>query len=164
MITRISITFGTKAVLETVIKKYPDRQMLLLDTSEKGDQLALLDVSGQPSVFASPVHYDIKLHRGTAEWRGFFNFMYFNNLSPEDQKTFNAKASQFVKSQPMPDGMRAVYFMKEEKNWSNNIIFSIWDSADDYLTWKRTASFTPFSYFTGPLNNFHAASYHHVNG
>lgn len=60
--------------------------MLLLDTSEKGDQLALLDVSGQPSVFASPVHYDIKLHRGTAEWRGFFNFMYFNNLSPEDQK------------------------------------------------------------------------------
>lgn len=159
MINRLSITFGSQDVLESIKQKYPERPMLLLDASNKGEQLALLDVSGQESIFASPAHYDIKLHRGTSDWRGFFNFMYFDNLSPEDQKTFNAKASQFVTSVPMPDGMLAIYFMKDEKNRANNILLSIWDTPETFSVWKRSESFAPFDYFARPLNNFHERGY-----
>lgn len=162
MITKLSITFGTKAVLTDVIKKHPDRKMLLLASSSQEESLALLDVSGQESTFASPLHYDIKLHRGATDWQGFFYFMYFNSVSPEDQQIFNAKASQFVKSEEMPEKMRAIYFMKDEKNRANNIILSVWKNSADYASWKRSASFKPFDYFAAPLNNFHEASYHTV--
>ncbi|WP_203649122.1 hypothetical protein [Secundilactobacillus yichangensis] len=160
MITRISITFGTKQILSKLQTRYPDRQLLLLDSSASGEQLALLDVSGEESVFSSPIHYDIKLHRGTTDWQGFINFIYIDNLSPDDQKVFNSKANHFVTTDPMPVGMRSIYFMKDEKNRSNNIILSTWEKADDFSTWKRDNSFKPFNYFVSSQNNYHEASYH----
>jgi len=160
MITRISITYGTKQVLSKLQTRFPDRPLLLLDSSTSGEQLALLDVSGQESVFSSPIHYDIKLHRGTTDWQGFVNFIYVDNLSADDQKVMNSKANHFVTTDPMPDGMRSIYFMKDEKNRSNNIILSTWDNADDFSLWKKETSFKPFSYFLTTQYNYHEASYH----
>ncbi|ANZ61738.1 hypothetical protein AYR62_04280 [Secundilactobacillus paracollinoides] len=162
MISQLSITFGSKDVLEQVQAKNPDRPMLLLETTTSGEQLALLDVSGQESVFASPVHYDIKLHRGTTDWGRFVNFMYFDNLSPDDQKVFNSKANHFVTTDEMPEGLHAIYFMKEEHNRSNNIILTVWDTSEDFAVWKRDERFKPFVYFQRPLNNYHEASYQSV--
>lgn len=160
MITRISITYGTKQVLSKLQTRYPDRKLLLLDSSTSGEQLALLDVSGEESVFSSPIHYDIKLHRGTTDWQGFVNFTYIDNLSPDDQKTFNSKANHFVTTDAMPDGMRSIYFMKDEKNRSNNILLSTWENSDSFSIWKRSSSFKPFNYFLSGQNNYHEASYH----
>lgn len=160
MITRISITYGTKQVLTKLQSRYSDRQLLLLDSSASGDKLALLDVSGEESVFSSPIHYDIKLHRGTTDWQGFINFIYIDNLSPDDQKIFNSKANHFVTTDQMPEGMRSIYFMKEEKNRSNNIVLSTWEDAADFSAWKQDASFKPFVYFLTGNNNYHEASYH----
>ncbi|GAA3620379.1 hypothetical protein [Secundilactobacillus similis] len=163
MITQLSITFGSKQVLTDLQARYPDRPMHLLDASSAGEQLALLDVSGQESVFSSPVHYDIKLHRGTTDWNGFINFMYFDNLSEDDQTVFNSKASHFVSVDAMPDGMHAAYFMKAEKNRANNILLTTWSSAEDFSIWKRSDTFKPFKYFQSTLNNYHEASYHFIN-
>lgn len=162
MITQLSLTFGSQQVLSELQHRYPERSMLLLDTSTAGQQLALLDVSGQPSVFSSPVHYDIKLHRGTTSWQGFVNFIFLDNLSADDQKVFNSKANHFVTTEAMPDGMRSIYFMKDEKNRSNNIILSTWDTSADYALWKRSPSFKPFEYFKSTQNNYHEASYHFI--
>ncbi|MTV82936.1 hypothetical protein [Secundilactobacillus folii] len=162
MITRLSITYGSQQVLSDLQKRYSDRPMILLDSSTSGEQLALLDVSGQESVFSSPVHYDIKLHRGTTDWQGFINFIYLANLSADDQKVFNSKANHFVTTEAMPEGMRSIYFMKDQKNRSNNIILSTWETTEDFAVWKHDPSFKPFNYFLTTQNNYHEASYHPV--
>lgn len=160
MITRLSITYGSQKILSDLQERYSDRPMILLGSSTSGEQLALLDVSGQESVFSSPVHYDIKLHRGTTDWQGFINFIYLDNLSADDQKVFNSKANHFVTTESMPEGMRSIYFMKEERNRSNNIMLSTWESSEDFAVWKHDTTFEPFNYFLTTQNNYHEASYH----
>lgn len=162
MITQISITFGSKQVLAKLQKRYSNRPMYLLDASTAGEQLALLDVSGEPSIFSSPVHYDIKLHRGTTAWNGFINFIYIDNLSIDDQKVFNSKANHFVTTEAMPDGMQSIYFMKDEKNRSNNIILTTWADAEAFADWKHSSTFSPFEYFLTSQNNYHESSYHFI--
>ena len=52
MVDKISSTFGSWPVLKQIEKNNPDRQFITLSSTSIHNDLQLLDVSGDPSVFA----------------------------------------------------------------------------------------------------------------
>lgn len=160
MLKQISITFGSYAILNQLREKHSDRQQLLVQSDNTNDDIALIDVSGQKNIFKSGVVYDIKSHAGDSDWnKNFYSFIYLKNLSPDVQKVFNATANQLVNSPELPQGMQAIYFMKELKNRGNNIILTTWTDTQEFNSWTHSDEYARFKGFDTPLHDYRIVTY-----
>lgn len=160
MLHELSTTFGSRDLLDSLIAQNPDRQLVLMADSGGDEGLQLVDVSGKPSVFNSHLDYQVRLHQGSSQWRGFFNFNYFT-LDPDAAKVFNAKANRFA-SNGLPAGMTAFYILNKQKNTNEYVLLTIWDDSQAYSLWRHSAAFAPFDVYSTSANHFHAASYQQV--
>lgn len=59
----LSLTFGSRDVLQRIIQENTDRHLLLLAGSATDEGLLLLDVSGTPSIFTGGLTYQIRAHQ-----------------------------------------------------------------------------------------------------
>ncbi|GAK47165.1 monooxygenase [Secundilactobacillus oryzae JCM 18671] len=160
MLKQVSITFGSYDILSRLQAQYRDRQLRLVQANNATDSLALVDLSGQDNVFKSGAVYDVKSTAGSAEHTGeVLAFIYIKNLSPDDQKVFNATANEITSSPNLPQELESLYFMKEQKNRGNNVIFSIWDSLSGFNDWLRSPQFARIKGFDTALHDFRTITY-----
>ncbi|PWG00615.1 hypothetical protein [Levilactobacillus bambusae] len=150
MINQISVTFGTEPILKKLITQNPDRELLLLRSSTETEGLQLLDVSGEPTIFKNPTVFNVKIHSGENDWRGYFNFMYFN-ITGDDVKIFAAKVNALANN--MPDGMIGLYGLADNSNTAKVCLLTLWESHKEFATWQRSDSYAKFSQFM--QTNYH---------
>ncbi|MFD1549919.1 antibiotic biosynthesis monooxygenase family protein [Levilactobacillus fuyuanensis] len=157
MLHQLSLTFGSRDLLDRIVKRNPDRQFVLLAATGGAKDLQLLDVSGQSSVFTSHLDYEVKSEHGQPDWHGFFSFNYFT-LDVESGKVFEGEVNKLA-AEPLPNGMTAMLVLSKFKNSGEYVLLTIWDSSDAFMIWRRSAKFSPFTKYATTLNNFHAATY-----
>ena len=157
MLHQLSLTFGSRPLLDKIIKQNPDRQFVLLAATGGAKDLQLLDVSGQDSVFTSHLDYQVKIEHGQPTWHGFFSFNYFT-LDVESAKVFEGDVNK-IAADPLPAGMTAMLVLSKFKNSGEYVLMTIWDTSDAFMIWRRSNRFSPFTKYATQLNNFHAATY-----
>jgi len=155
---KISATFGTRKILTMIQQKHADRDLLLMQANATEDRYMLLDLSGEKSVFASPVSYDVLLSKGTADWHGMTSFI-FMDLPIEEQKVFNSKFNAFRTEYEKPNGLKHFMILREAKNDAAFVIVTNWHSDSEYAVWLRSASFKPFAKYTTADFDYHESRY-----
>ncbi|ABJ64278.1 antibiotic biosynthesis monooxygenase [Levilactobacillus brevis] len=156
----LSLTFGSRDVLQRIIQENTDRHLLLLAGSATDEGLLLLDVSGTPSIFTGGLTYQIRAHQGSQSWQGFFSFDYFT-LDPDTAKVFEAKVNRLA-SPPLPAGMTDLYLLTKQHNDSEYLLLTVWQDSQAYALWRHSPAFAPIDTYATSANHFHAASYHQV--
>lgn len=157
MLHQLSLTFGSRDLLDKIVKQNSDRRFVLLAATGGAKDLQLLDISGQESIFTSHLDYQVKIEHGQPDWQGFFSFNYFD-LNAESAKVFESEVNK-IAANPLPDGMTTMLVLSKLKNSSEYILLTIWDSSDAFMIWRRSNKFAPFTKYATSLNNFHAATY-----
>ena len=94
MTNQITAAFGTRKILLQIQNQHPDHELLLMQASVTEDRYMLLDVSGKPTVFQTPVTYEVLSQQGAGSWKGMTS-MIFVTLPVEEQKVFRSKFSSF---------------------------------------------------------------------
>lgn len=102
---KIAATFGTRKILTMIQQQNADRDLLLMQANATEDRYMLLDLTGEKTVFSSPVTYDVLLSKGSADWHGMTSFI-FIDLPEEEQKVFKSKFSSFRHDYNKPDGLK----------------------------------------------------------
>lgn len=161
MIKQINATFGTRAILLQIQNKYPDHQLLLMQASAADDQYMLLDVSGKPSVFQSPVSYEVLVQKGAGDWKGMTSLI-FVTLPLEEQKVFESKISSFAAEPEMKNGLQHFFALRDAKDNSSFVILTSWHQDSEYSVWRRSASFKPFDKYLTSAYSFHESRYEFV--
>lgn len=99
MLTKVSFTFGSHQVLEDIIKKNPDRQFKLMQASTHSNKLALFDISGQDSIFKSPVVLTILNASLNANMNGILYYQSFQ-VNGDRQNLLNNSLDKIVEDAP----------------------------------------------------------------
>ncbi|MDT6980906.1 antibiotic biosynthesis monooxygenase [Levilactobacillus zymae] len=158
MLQSIALTFGSEEVLTKLMAAHPDREFVLLANSTGDDDgLQLLDVSGQPSIFATHFDYRVNCHQGVNDWHGFFEFSYFE-FNQDTADVFEAKANRLA-ANPLPTGLRALYLLTKVNDRGSYILLTQWDNSQSYTLWRHSPVFTPLDRYATSANHFHSAGY-----
>lgn len=158
---KISATFGTRKILTMIQQQNADRDLLLMQANATEDRYMLLDLTGEETVFSSPVTYDVLLSKGTADWHGMTSFI-FIDLPVEEQKVFNSKFSSFRHDYNKPDGLKHFWILRKSKNDAAFVIVTNWRSDSEYAVWLRSESFKPFAKYMNSDYGYHESRYSFV--
>ncbi|EKK20338.1 hypothetical protein B808_1056 [Fructilactobacillus florum 8D] len=161
MIDKISVTFGSQAVLNQIIKRYPKRQLALFAGISGTSGVQLIDYSGKSPIFVTPITYRVVDHSGTDDWHDYLNII---QVTPDEQhrKVLNSRASDFISNPHQPNGLQSVYYLKAENNQDQKILLTTWKSEFDCLAWKKTAAaaFITYQNFKNDFTvDYHDSSY-----
>lgn len=158
MSEKISATFGTRKILTMIQQQHADRDLLLMQANATEDRYMLLDLSGEKTVFSSPVSYDVLLAKGNEDWHGMTSFI-FMDLPIEEQKVFNSKFTAFRAEFEKPNGLKHFWILREAKNDAAFVIVTNWHSDSEYAVWLRSESFKPFAKYLTPDFDYHESRY-----
>lgn len=164
MIKQISVTFGSKSVLDKIITKYPERDLALFSPSNNATGLQLIDYSGEPSIFSNPIIYEVISHTGIDNWNHYIDYV---EVTPdaERRKILNATVSNFMTDINHPTGMYSAYYMTASDNSDKKILLTLWKDKYSFLQWKndKADNFMSFDKFKGNFSiNYHNSGYERV--
>jgi len=160
MLHRLSLTFGTRDLLEKIITRNPDRHLVLMEIAGDDEGLQLLDVSDEPTIFTGGLEYLVLLHQGARDWLGFFSFAYFT-FNQDEATVFAAKMNKLA-SDVLPAGMTAMYVLTKTHNASEYVLLTQWVDSEAFALWRHSAAFAPIAQYATSANHFHTANYHQV--
>ena len=161
MIRSIAITFGSEKVLNDLKAKHPDRELRVYNALSNQNELMVLDVSGEESVFSSPVEYSVLSHIGNDHWNGFISFITLE-LDFDQQKVFDARINKLM-GDILPDGMKSMYSLHSHNNISERVLLTTWESSSQFELWKKDSNLLmPSTYKTTPSFYSHEADYRAV--
>ncbi|KRM12583.1 hypothetical protein ABTQ33_08340 [Paucilactobacillus suebicus] len=156
MIKSISATFGSRTVLQDVIKRHPEREFKLLQSNATQQQLQLLDISDKPTIFQSSVEYQVLGHVGDNEFRGLLNFEFFK-LEPDDQKALRSVVNTSLLNNP-PAKMFAAYLLENKYASNELIVLTIWPTLKDLSTWKQSSNYK-FGHYNSSQDRYYQRTY-----
>lgn len=157
MLKTISATFGSKKVLETVIKRHPERQFKLLQSNSTQQQLQLLDLSDKPTIFQSSVEYRVLGHCGSNEFRGLSNFEFFK-LELDDQKMLRSAVNNSLLNNP-PKNLIAAYLLENKFESNELIILTMWPTLKDFNDWKHGPDYKFLESFNSSQDRYYQRTY-----
>ncbi|USS86373.1 hypothetical protein M3M38_06830 [Fructilactobacillus cliffordii] len=159
MIRKISVTFGSEAILEQIMKKYPERHMALFAAANNAHGMQLVDYSGEDSVFTSPVVYEVNAHAGSDDWWHYISYI---EISPskDQRQILDAQVSNFMSNPDTPTGMTGVYYLTAEGNSDSRILLTLWKQQYDCMKWEKSEQHDFVSYQT--FKNDFSANYHEI--
>ncbi|ANZ57988.1 hypothetical protein BGL34_02375 [Fructilactobacillus lindneri] len=161
MITKISVTFGSKAVLDKIIKKYPERHLALFSASNNASGLELVDYSGKDPIFSNPIVFNVVSHTGVDNWNHYIDYVEAV-LDAQKRKILDAKVSNFMTDVNYPTGMYSAYYMTSSENPDKRVLLTLWKEQYDCMQWKKDEkdNFITYDKFKDDFTvNYHSAGY-----
>ncbi|MHA8110035.1 hypothetical protein ACYATP_00600 [Lactobacillaceae bacterium Melli_B4] len=161
MIANISITFGTKDFLNNIVEQHLDRNLHLF-ASDNNDTYELVDSSGEPSIFKSPINYTSINHEGTDNWNGYISYINLD-LDENQQKVLDATINNLISNETLPTGMSSIYSLHVSKNKSSRVILTTWNKSNELDNWYRSKAADHLFKFSDKLDsNYFETIYHAV--
>lgn len=157
MLKNISATFGSKKVLQDVIARHPERQFQLLQSNATTQQLQLLDLSDQPTIFQSSVEYRVLGHYGDTEFRGLMNFEFFK-LELDDQKMLRSAVNTGLLNNP-PENLIAAYLLENKFQSNELIVLTMWSTLKDLNNWKHSSDYRFLASFNTSNDRYYQRTY-----
>ncbi|MBB1062381.1 hypothetical protein [Limosilactobacillus fastidiosus] len=160
MLSQLSLTFGSRQILQDIIDKYPDRKFKLMQASEHSHNLALFDFSNKPTVFKSPVEYTVLGEQLSSEYRGILYYQSFQVDNDHQKILFNTLNKIIDNSNPLINGQAFLQVDNKEES-TTFVLLTALNDLDELMTWKKTDSFKQLDSFTtrDPNNTYYDEVY-----
>ncbi|MDM8267194.1 hypothetical protein QUW44_08580 [Limosilactobacillus pontis] len=147
MLTKVSFTFGSHQVLEDIIKKNPDRQFKLMQASTHSNKLALFDISGQDSIFKSPVVLTILNASPNANMNGILYYQSFQ-VNGDRQNLLNNSLDKIVEDAPNIANGVFLTSVASKSEGATLVLLTSWNDFEDLTSWRESDSFKSLTNFT----------------
>ncbi|GKT03602.1 antibiotic biosynthesis monooxygenase [Furfurilactobacillus sp. WILCCON 0119] len=145
MTRSVSLTFGTKPILQKIQADSPHGQLMALSETSGVARLMLLDVSDRENRFANPISFNVLAERPRPEYHDFFSFINLQ-LDPDHAKILRASVDHFL-DQDQPLGLGAFLLLENTKSPSDYLLLSSWEQVTDYHAWLSSPEFSVFTPF-----------------
>ncbi|USS85543.1 hypothetical protein M3M35_02435 [Fructilactobacillus myrtifloralis] len=159
MISQISVTFGSQAILEQIMHKYPERNLALFSAAGNAHGMQLVDYSGLDSIFTSPVVYRVNAHAGTDDWTHYIDYIEVNP-GKDQRQVLDAQITNFMSNPDTPKGLTGVYYLTAADNSDSRILLTLWNDHYDCLQWEDGTQNAFIAYDN--FKNDPGADYHEV--
>lgn len=147
MLTKVSFTFGSHQILEDIVKKNPDRQFKLMQASTHSNKLALFDLSGQDSVFKSPVTLTVLESSLNASLTGVLYYQSFQ-VNGDRQKLLYNSLEKIVDDAPSFANGVLMTSVANHNESSTLVLLTAWNDFEDLTAWRESDSFKSLTNFT----------------
>ncbi|MDM8332109.1 hypothetical protein QUW45_05330 [Limosilactobacillus pontis] len=147
MLTKVSFTFGSHQVLEDIIKKNPDRQFKLMQASTHSNKLALFDISGQDSIFKSPVVLTILNASPNANMNGILYYQSFQ-VNGDRQNLLNNSLDKIVEDAPSIANGVFLTSVASKSEGATLVLLTSWNDFEGLTSWRESDSFKSLTNFT----------------
>lgn len=160
MLKQISYTFGTVPVLQKIMDKYPDRYLKLTQAVEHDDNTALFDLSGEKSIFNSPVKLKTVTSNGSDNFSGVLHVDTFK-VGLNRRKALLGSMKQVLTDAPA--SMMAGYILKG--SGETLTILTVWPNMADIAQWHHSHAGQPLASFMakGSENTYFDETYQPVS-
>lgn len=160
MLSKLSLTFGSRQILQGIINKYPDRKFKLMQASVHSNNLALFDFSNEPTIFKSPVEYTVLGERLNSNYRGILYYQLFQVDNDHQKVLFNTLSKMVDDPSPLINGQAFLQVDNKDKS-TTLVLFTALNDFDDLMTWKETEDFKQLASFTtrDPNNTYYDEVY-----
>ncbi|GGI64329.1 hypothetical protein [Limosilactobacillus caviae] len=159
MLTKISLTFGSRQILQSIIDKYPERHFKLMQATTHTRKLALFDLSGKDSIFESPVKLTVLDSTLDASLNGMFYYQSFQVNGDRQKLLYNTLQKVITEPSNMNGGYLLTVDNKVEA--TTLVLLTSWESFENLTTWKESESFKSLQNFTsmGSDNSYYDEIY-----
>lgn len=159
MLTKISLTFGSRQILQSIIDKYPERHFKLMQASTHSRKLALFDLSGKDTVFKSPVVYTVLDETLDADLSGMFYYQSFQVNGDRQKLLYNSLQKVIEEASGMNAGLMLSVDNKSEA--TTLVLLTAWKDFESLNAWKNSDSFNSLINFTtlGSDNDYYDEIY-----
>ena len=147
MLTKVSFTFGSHQILEDIIKNNPDRQFKLVQASTHSNKLALFVLSGQDSVFKSPVTLNVLESSLNASLNGVLYYQSFQ-VNGDRQKLLYNSLEKIVDDAPSIANGVLMTSVANHNESSTLVLLTAWNDFEDLTAWRESDSFKSLTNFT----------------
>lgn len=160
MLSKLSLTFGSRQILQDIIDKYPDRKFKLTQASIHSNKLALFDFSNEPSVFKTPVELTVLGERLNSNYRGILYYQSFQVNTDRQKILFNTLNKLIDDSNPLING-QAFLQVDNKAESTTLVLLTALNDFDDLMAWKETPDFKQLANFTSrdPNNTYYDEVY-----
>lgn len=160
MLTKLSLTFGSRQILQDIINKYPERHFKLMQASVHSNKLALFDFSNETTVFKTPVKYTVLNEKLNSNFRGILYYQSFQVNNDRQKILYNTLDKIINTDSPLINGQ--LFMQVDDKDESTTfVLLSCLDDFNDLVTWKESLSFKELSSFISrdPNNTYYDEVY-----
>lgn len=146
MLTKISLTFGSREILQSIIDKYPDRHFKMMQASTHSNKLALFDLSGQETVFKSPVKLTVLDETLNANLDGIFYYQSFQVNGDRQKLLYNSLQKVIEDAGKMNGGL--MLSVDNKADATTLVLLTAWQDFESLTAWKNSDSFKSLTTFT----------------
>ncbi|KRM35192.1 hypothetical protein [Limosilactobacillus pontis] len=147
MLTKVSFTFGSHQILEDIIKNNPDRQFKLMQASTHSNKLALFDLSGEETVFKSPVTLNVLESSLDANLAGILYYQSFQ-VNGDRQKLLYNSLEKIVDDAPSIANGVLMTSVANHNESSTLVLLTAWNDFEDLTAWRESDAFKSLTNFT----------------
>lgn len=147
MLTKVSFTFGSYQILEDIIKNNPDRQFKLMQASTHSNKLALFDLSGEETVFKSPVTLNVLESSLDANLAGILYYQSFQ-VNGDRQKLLYNSLEKIVDDAPSIANGVLMTSVANHNESSTLVLLTAWNDFEDLTAWRESDAFKSLTNFT----------------
>ncbi|MBB1078525.1 hypothetical protein H5S09_01565 [Limosilactobacillus sp. STM2_1] len=162
MLTKISLTFGSRQILQSIIDKYPERHFKLMQTTTHTRKLALFDLSGKDTIFKSPVELSVLDETLDANLNGLFYYQSFQ-VNGDRQKLLYNSLQKVIED---PSDMNGGYLLSVDNKVEATtlVLLTSWKDFESLTNWQNSESFKSLKNFTsmGSDNSYYDEIYKSV--
>ncbi|WP_076459096.1 hypothetical protein [Limosilactobacillus caccae] len=162
MLTTISLTFGSREILQSIIDKYPQRRFKMMQASAHSNKLALFDLSGEETVFKSPVKLTVLDESLNANLNGLFYYQSFQVNGDRQKLLHNSLQKVIEDATGMNGGLMLSVDNKAEA--TTLVLLTAWQDFESLTAWKESDTFKSLLTFTtrGSDNGYYDEIYKSV--
>lgn len=159
MLTKISLTFGSRQILQSIIDKYPERHFKLMQTTTHTRKLALFDLSGKDTIFQSPVKLTTLDSTLNAQLNGMFYYQSFQVNGDRQKLLYNTLQKVLTEPANMNGGYMLSVDNKAEA--TTLVLLTAWADFESLTAWMESETFTSLKNFTsmGSDNSYYDEIY-----
>ena len=125
MLNKLSITYGSKKVLDNIEKKNANRKFALVSNNSQDNSYALIDFSNETNIFSNPNEFDVLFNRNENYNGGLFFFNYFD-LSEEQITLFDDRIKKWAtKNNKSIDVLNTIILRPLNEKNTNRVVLNI---------------------------------------
>lgn len=147
MLTKISLTFGSQALLQSIEEQHPDRQFKLMQASTHSNKIALFDFSNQETVFKSPVKFRVLNESLNSQPNGLLFYQSFQ-VNNDRQEMLNNVLNKLIDTDNKL--MNGKYLLQVDNHDESTtlVLLTSWSEYEDLMAWQKTEEYQSLSGFT----------------
>lgn len=156
MISKLSYTTGSRALLAKLVANHPERRLVMAASPVEKDHYALFDLSGQPAIFHTPIQLTTLAAGGTLTPFGPIIHLESFNLDKDRRDVLRKRGLDLLSQLETFPGFVGGLMTSNDASSTTTVFVTTWQEASAISNWRDSQIYAPIRQYStpGPENTY----------